>query len=139
MPDKRRKVLYLSRGGDVSGAQRQLYYLLRGMDRRRFIPRVVCTEEGPFLDELREIDVPCTVRRLAGWRKVKHLLAENENELVAVREKTETPEEVVGIMRSGAGFGVILNAEHGIGSVTEAFNRPVIQVDVRDLHGCLIQ
>ena len=75
MPDKRRKVLYLSRGGDVSGAQRQLYYLLRGMDRRRFIPRVVCTEEGPFLDELREIDVPCTVRRLAGWRKVKHLLA----------------------------------------------------------------
>lgn len=75
MLDENHKVLYLSRGGDVSGAQRQLYYLLRGLDRSRFTPVVVCTEDGPFLDELREIGVACHLRRLAGWRKGKHILA----------------------------------------------------------------
>jgi len=46
-------ILYLSRGGQFNGSQRQLYYLLAGLDRRRYEPVVICPEEGSFLDLLR--------------------------------------------------------------------------------------
>jgi glycosyltransferase involved in cell wall biosynthesis len=63
------KVLYLSKGGNISGAQRQLLYLLKGLDRGRFTPVVLCTEGGQFVKELRGLGVRCVVRRLVGWRK----------------------------------------------------------------------
>ena len=75
MSSENHKVLYLSRGGDVSGAQRQLLYLLKGLDRTRFTPIVLCTEEGQFPVELQEIGIPCIIRKLVGWRKVKHVFA----------------------------------------------------------------
>jgi len=74
MPGKDRKVhkvLYLSKGGHISGAQRQLLYLLRGLDRTRFVPLVLCMQAGRFVQELQDLDVPCIVRKLAGWRRVK--------------------------------------------------------------------
>lgn len=68
-------VLYLSRGGDISGAQRQLLYLLGGLDRTRFTPVVLCTEGGQFPRALQEMGVRCILRKLAGWRRVRHLFA----------------------------------------------------------------
>ncbi len=69
------KVLYLSRGGDISGAQRQLLYLVKALDTDRFAPVVLCTEEGQFPRELQAIGIPCIVRPLAGWRKAKNLIS----------------------------------------------------------------
>ncbi len=69
------KILYLSKGGLIAGAQRQLLYLLRGLDRTRFTPLVLCTQDGPFLEELQNLGIRCIVRKLVGWRKGTHLLA----------------------------------------------------------------
>lgn len=69
------KILYLCRGGHVSGAQRQLLYLLEGLDRSRFTPLVLCTEGGPFLDDVRNMQVSCAHWKFAHWRKLKSLLA----------------------------------------------------------------
>ena len=75
MSSENHKILYLTKGGDVSGAQRQLLYLLKGLDRRRFTPVVLCTGDGQFMKELQDAGIRCFVRQLAGWRKVKHLLS----------------------------------------------------------------
>jgi glycosyltransferase involved in cell wall biosynthesis len=75
MSDKNPKILYLSKGGLIAGAQRQLLYLLRGLDRTRFTPLVLCTQEGPFLEELQNLGIRCIARKLVGWRKFTHLLA----------------------------------------------------------------
>ena len=68
------RVLFLSRGGDISGEQRQLLYLIRGLDRNRYTPVVLCTRGGRFQRELQALDVAHHLRPLAGWRKGKHLL-----------------------------------------------------------------
>ena len=44
----------------------------------------------------------------------------------------EIVEQVVGIVRAGRGLGMILHAEDGLAAVAEAFQRLVVQVDVRD-------
>jgi glycosyltransferase involved in cell wall biosynthesis len=69
------KILYLTRGGHVYGAQRQLLYLLKGLNRDRFTPIVLCTEEGPFLKELEDLHVRCMLWKCADWRKLKHVFS----------------------------------------------------------------
>ena len=69
------KILYLTRGGHVYGAQRQLLYLLKGLDRDRFTPIVLCTGEGPFLKELEDLRVECMLWKCADWRKLKHVFS----------------------------------------------------------------
>ncbi len=73
MSSQKRKILYLCRGGNIAGAQRQLLYLLRGFDRNRFTPLVLCTEGGPFLAELENMHVSCRLWKCAHWRKFKSL------------------------------------------------------------------
>ncbi len=75
MSSENRHILYLTRGGHVYGAQRQLLYLLRGLARDRFTPLVLCTEEGDFLQELEALHVPHRLWKCAGWRKLKCLFA----------------------------------------------------------------
>jgi glycosyltransferase involved in cell wall biosynthesis len=75
MSDSHYKILYLSKGGLIAGAQRQLLYLLRGLDKTRFAPLVLCTQDGPFVQELQDLGIRCIVRRLAGWRKGTHVLS----------------------------------------------------------------
>ena len=75
MSSENHRILYLSRGGPVYGAQRQLLYLLSGLNRDRFSPLVLCTEEGPFLKELKDLHVPGMFWDCAGWRKLKHVLS----------------------------------------------------------------
>ena len=65
------KILYLTRGGYLYGAQRQLLCLLEGLDRSRFEPLVLCTEEGPFLGEIEKLHIRWRLWKCAGWRKVK--------------------------------------------------------------------
>lgn len=69
------KILYLSRGGHVSGAQRQLLYLLEGLDRDRFTPLVLCDGGGPFLDRLKDMRIACEQWDCARWRKLKCLFS----------------------------------------------------------------
>jgi glycosyltransferase involved in cell wall biosynthesis len=75
MSSENHKILYLSRGGYISGAQRQLLYLVKGLDKGRFTPLVLCTEGGPFLQELQHMHVPCMLWDCAHWRKFKHLFS----------------------------------------------------------------
>ncbi len=75
MSSKNHKVLFLSRGGDISGAQRQLLYLIEGLDKDKYTPHVLCTQAGHFRKELEALDVRCDVRSLAGWRKGKHFFS----------------------------------------------------------------
>jgi len=75
MSSENLRILYLSRGGPVYGAQRQLLYLLKGLSRDRFSPLVLCTEGGPFLKALEDLHVPCLFWDCAGWRKFKHVLS----------------------------------------------------------------
>ena len=44
----------------------------------------------------------------------------------------EIVEEVVRIVRTGRGFGVVLHAEHRVVAVAEAFERLVVEIDVGD-------
>lgn len=64
----------LSRGGDISGEQRQLLYLIRGLDRGKYTPVVLSTRGGQFQRELETLGVKHHVHPLAGWRKGKNLL-----------------------------------------------------------------
>jgi glycosyltransferase involved in cell wall biosynthesis len=75
MSSENHKILYLTRGGPIYGAQRQLLYLLQGLDRDRFTPLVLCTGEGPFLQELETLHVPCRFWKCADWRKLKHVFS----------------------------------------------------------------
>ncbi len=75
MSSPNHKILYLSRGGYISGAQRQLLYLLQGLDRNRFTPLVLCTEGGPFLEKLKDMRIACKPWDCARWRKLKSLFS----------------------------------------------------------------
>jgi hypothetical protein len=45
-------ILYVNYFGTIGGGQVQLLTLLDGLDKKRFLPYVVCCEEGGFWDEL---------------------------------------------------------------------------------------
>ncbi len=61
-------ILYLSRGVSLGGSQRQIHYVLRDLDRRRFRPVVVCREPGAFAGRLRDEGIEMHVMRLRPWR-----------------------------------------------------------------------
>ncbi len=63
MTDDRLRVLLCSSSMDGGGSERQLLYLLQGLDRDRFIPVLyLLYESGVLLDE-----VPADVQRIAFW------------------------------------------------------------------------
>lgn len=68
------RVLFLSRGGDISGEQRQLLYLLRSLDRSQYTPIVLSTRGGQFRTELQTLGIQHHVHTLAGWRKLKNVV-----------------------------------------------------------------
>jgi glycosyltransferase involved in cell wall biosynthesis len=51
-------VLYVLNSASTGGANRSLSVLLQGLDRSRFRPLAVFPSPGPFLDRLRELEVP---------------------------------------------------------------------------------
>jgi len=70
-----RRILILSRGQDVSGSQRQLLYLVAGLDKRHYEPIVVCSEPGIFVDKLRNAGIKTEVLSMRSWRKVRNLFS----------------------------------------------------------------
>lgn len=47
-------VLFVNFHGTIGGGQVHLLTLLDGLDRTRFLPQVVCCEDGPFAEALRQ-------------------------------------------------------------------------------------
>ncbi len=66
------RVLYLS-GSIYGGAERQLFYLVTNLDRSRYLPTVVCPDNGEFPDQLRAVGIDTAIHPLPGWRKWKYL------------------------------------------------------------------
>ena len=64
-----KRILYLSRGGQVCGSQRQIYYVVTNLDRTRYEPIVVCPNGGQFVDQLRNHGITTHVFPLRSWRK----------------------------------------------------------------------
>jgi hypothetical protein len=47
-------ILFVNYHGTIGGGQHHLVRLLEGLDRTRFAVHVVCCQDGPFIDFLRE-------------------------------------------------------------------------------------
>ena len=62
-------VLYICRGGQIGGSQKQMYYLITGLDRTLYQPLVICREQGPFLELLRHEGIDAHFMPLHPWRK----------------------------------------------------------------------
>ena len=66
-------ILYFVRNGQIGGSQKQLLYLIEGLDRTRYMPSFVCGHDGPFIQTLRQYgDVH--VLAMPPWRTLKGLL-----------------------------------------------------------------
>ncbi len=63
-----RRVLFLARGGQIHGSQRQLCYLINALDRSRFEPVVVVDRPGPLAECLRSNSVEVHVSTMYAWR-----------------------------------------------------------------------
>lgn len=68
--DPVRRILLLARGGPIGGSQRQVGYLARGLDRRRFEPIVVLDQPGPTAEDLRSSGIDVHVIRMRKWRSI---------------------------------------------------------------------
>ena len=69
------RILYMARGGLISGSQRQLLNLLARIDRTQYKPVVVCSEGGDLVDRLDQMDIETHVyASLYGWRKLRHFV-----------------------------------------------------------------
>lgn len=65
------RILYISRSADLAGSERQLALILRGLDRKRFEPLVLCPGEGSFTQLLRSAgEQVLVVPPLTGLRKL---------------------------------------------------------------------
>ena len=63
-------ILYLSHtGASIGGGEKQLYYLLTHLDRKRYEPVVVFPEDGVFADQVRKADIPSFILNLPHWRR----------------------------------------------------------------------
>lgn len=67
------RIIYLNHGADLGGAEISLLELLRGLDRSRFEPFVVCPGEGDFVTVLREERIPVQIVPLHRLRELEPL------------------------------------------------------------------
>ena len=61
------RIVYVNHTGSVSGAERVLINMVRGLDRERFEPFVVCPADGDLMRLLSAEDVTCVALPLALW------------------------------------------------------------------------
>ena len=59
----------------MGGAETSLYHLVRGLDRDRYTPFVLCPEPGPLVENLTAERIPTEVVSLPAWRKLKSFLS----------------------------------------------------------------
>lgn len=62
------RILYLSRGGNIGGSQRQLYHVVCNLDRNLYEPIVVCRKEGRSVEQFRQAQIPTYMLPLHSWR-----------------------------------------------------------------------
>ncbi len=68
-----KRILFLSRGGNIGGSQKQLEYLVEDMQ-QDFDPVVVCTSKGPFVEGLQAKGIAARAMPLRPWRKLSNML-----------------------------------------------------------------
>jgi len=85
-----RRILYVSKGGNIGGSHRQLLLLLKGLD-ASYEPTVVCMTEGEIVDQLRSAGIRTEVMSLRPWRKPRHAVHRylDAERLVAVARSIE--------------------------------------------------
>ncbi|MDR3599933.1 MAG: glycosyltransferase [Desulfosporosinus sp.] len=55
---KNYRILHIIGGGEIGGAEHHVLSLLKGLDRTRFYPQLVCLTQGPFAALARAADIP---------------------------------------------------------------------------------
>ena len=65
-----RPILYVHGMELIGGAERDLLFLLRHLDRTRWLPAVACPVQGEFRDEVQALGVPVFPVTFPPWRKV---------------------------------------------------------------------
>ena len=68
-----KRILFLSRGGNIGGSQKQLDYMVEDMQ-QDFDPVVVCTSKGPFVEGLQAKGIAARVMPMRPWRKLSNML-----------------------------------------------------------------
>lgn len=69
-------ILYLSHcGSSIGGGEKQLYYLVKNLDKNKFLPYVICPDDGIFAEKLRQENIHTTILNLPQWRKVKSIFS----------------------------------------------------------------
>jgi glycosyltransferase involved in cell wall biosynthesis len=61
-------ILFLARGGDINGQQRQVLYLAAGLAERNSTVTAVLNEPGNLLSELSGLGIESHVARMSSWR-----------------------------------------------------------------------
>lgn len=54
---KRFHILYLHDVVQIGGAERSLFYLIKNLDRGKFVPIVAVPSEGPFTEDLKNLGI----------------------------------------------------------------------------------
>lgn len=66
--NQKTKILYVSHSAEViGGAEQCLFFLLKNMDRNKFIPMVVLPYEGPLKEKLEKIGIKTEVSPVGWW------------------------------------------------------------------------
>lgn len=65
------KVLYVHGIKEIGGAETDLLSVIRGLDRERFQPFVVCPSDGSFIKEVEALHIPVHGMHVPAWRKLK--------------------------------------------------------------------
>jgi glycosyltransferase involved in cell wall biosynthesis len=70
-----KRVLFVNPVGEKGGAEVVLLDIARGLDRARFEPLVACLKPGPFVEELRALQVPAFALRAHKGRELHRVIA----------------------------------------------------------------
>ena len=65
---KKFNILYLHNESIIGGAEISLLNLVKRLDKKLFEPHFACSKEGPFIDELRNIEIPPDFVQFPGIR-----------------------------------------------------------------------
>jgi len=69
-----KNILYLSSSGSMGGAETSLYYLVKGLDKSKYSPIVICPENGSLSEKLTAQGIHTEILPLPAWRKFRSFL-----------------------------------------------------------------
>lgn len=72
---KPKRILFVDPVGEKGGAEVVLFDLVCGLDRTRYQPVVACLKPGPFVEELRELNVPAFALQAHKARQLHRVIA----------------------------------------------------------------